>query len=237
MAARAGHAARIDFAPLRMRHVPVPPDWRFVVAAHGRARREVWGGTEHVQPPPGGVRAGAASGVGGGREAACHARSVIGAIPRCWPRWTPTRRSTSGTRCFPRTLLKRFRHVVTEARRVGGRAGRAPDGGRDGASARSWTRRTAACARDYNVSSRGAGRARGAGQGRRRGRGPPDRRGVRWVHRGPDDALHGRRGDRGAGVRVLRAPGIGHGAWTTASSSRCRRRGRYRSRSSACWAV
>lgn len=35
LGARAGHAARIDFRPLRLRHVPVPQDWRFVVADTG----------------------------------------------------------------------------------------------------------------------------------------------------------------------------------------------------------
>lgn len=35
MCARSGCAARIDFNPLRIRHVPVPADWRFVVADTG----------------------------------------------------------------------------------------------------------------------------------------------------------------------------------------------------------
>jgi galactokinase len=30
---RAGHAARISFNPLRLRHVPIPTSWRFVVAS------------------------------------------------------------------------------------------------------------------------------------------------------------------------------------------------------------
>jgi len=29
---RAGHAVRIDFDPLRLEPVPIPPDWRFVIA-------------------------------------------------------------------------------------------------------------------------------------------------------------------------------------------------------------
>ncbi len=32
LGARAGHAARIDFAPLRLTHTPVPDSWRFIVA-------------------------------------------------------------------------------------------------------------------------------------------------------------------------------------------------------------
>jgi galactokinase len=32
LGARAGHAARIDFDPVRLTHVPVPDDWRFIVA-------------------------------------------------------------------------------------------------------------------------------------------------------------------------------------------------------------
>jgi len=117
MAARAGHAARIDFAPLRVRHVAVPPDWRFVVA-HTGVRAE---------------KSGAAQSAYNRRRAECEQalQSVWGEVEkrtatRAGDRSYPRLLSTMDTdealdvaaEVLPATLFKRFRHVVTEARRV-----------------------------------------------------------------------------------------------------------------------
>jgi galactokinase len=118
MGARAGHAARIDFAPLRMHHVPIPSDWRFVVADTG-VRAE---------------KSGAAQRAYNLRRAECEqALEVVGeelvrtgGVPRppsSYPAMLQAVRHdgalTAGESVLTGNLLKRFRHVVTEAHRVG----------------------------------------------------------------------------------------------------------------------
>ena len=117
MAARAGHAARIDFHPLRLRHVPVPPDWRFVVADTG-VRAE---------------KSGPAQAAYNRRRAECEEafRHVSAELVRLARLSKPPKgyhallRSVAddealeaGERVLEATLLKRFRHVVTENARV-----------------------------------------------------------------------------------------------------------------------
>lgn len=109
-----GTASRVDFAPLRITPVPVPSEWRFVVA-HSLSRAEKSGGAqatynrrtvecrealERVEERFG--RSG--SGGGGYREllAAHHVTELLDA----------------GMQVLDGDLLKRFRHVVTEADRV-----------------------------------------------------------------------------------------------------------------------
>lgn len=117
MAGRAGHAARIDFHPLRLRHVPIPPDWRFIVAdtcvpaeksghaqaAYNRRRSEC---EEAVTP-----------------VAEELARS--GRLPRPPRGYTGMLRSVhvdevlaAAEAVLSGVLLKRFRHVATEYARV-----------------------------------------------------------------------------------------------------------------------
>ncbi len=50
LCAREGHAARIEFAPLRVTPVPIPDDWRFVVADTGVQAHKSGGARRHVQP-------------------------------------------------------------------------------------------------------------------------------------------------------------------------------------------
>ena len=117
MAARAGHAARIDFNPLRLRHVPVPEDWRFVVADTG-VRAE---------------KSGPAQATYNRRRAECEA--ALEAVSAALVRTRRLRRPAEGFQALLRTvhddevletaervldatLVKRFRHVVTENARV-----------------------------------------------------------------------------------------------------------------------
>jgi galactokinase len=118
LGARAGHAARIDFAPLRMHHVPVPSDWRFVVADTG-VRAE---------------KSGAAQRAYNLRRAECEqALEVVGAElvrrgdpptpPSSYPALLKAVRHdgalAAGEEVLTGNLLKRFRHVLSEAQRVG----------------------------------------------------------------------------------------------------------------------
>lgn len=117
MAARAGHAARIDFNPLRLRHVPIPSDWRFVVADTG-VRAE---------------KSGPAQAAYNRRRAECEEAFGIvaaelvrtGRLARAPEGYAGLLRSVhddevlaAAARVLEPTLLKRFRHVVTENARV-----------------------------------------------------------------------------------------------------------------------
>ncbi|MDP2958140.1 MAG: hypothetical protein Q8N53_17060, partial [Longimicrobiales bacterium] len=117
MAARAGHAARIDFHPLRMKHVPVPSDWRFIVADTG-VRAE---------------KSGPAQAAYNRRRAECEeAFGLVAAklvrirrVPRLPKEYAALLRTVpddevldAAEQALSATLLKRFRHVVTEAARV-----------------------------------------------------------------------------------------------------------------------
>jgi galactokinase len=107
-----GTASRVDFAPLRITPVPVPTDWRFVVA-HSLSRAEKSGAAqttynrrtvecrEAVERVAGHLAA---------RRPASYrellAEHDVGELVRI------------GERVLDGDLLKRFRHVVTEADRV-----------------------------------------------------------------------------------------------------------------------
>ena len=101
---RAGHALRIDFAPLRARALPLPAGWTFVVAhsgvradksgstraAYNRRRAEV----EEVRRRLGGTWA---------QLVESHARALV---------------AERAEECLDNRLLARFRHVRGEAERV-----------------------------------------------------------------------------------------------------------------------
>ncbi len=113
LGARADTATRIDFDPLRLTPVPVPADWRFVVAFSG------------VQAP----KSASAREIYNSRTRECaqafasvarrihlpdHARTWREMIAR-----TPIEDLLMAAhRMLPDTLLRRLRHVVTEADRV-----------------------------------------------------------------------------------------------------------------------
>ena len=117
LAGRAGCAVRIDFAPLRITHVPVPEDWCFVVADTGHPAR----------------KSGPAQKLYNLRRAECEealdllGTSLVegGSVPRrpnSYPQLLrvlgPDEALLAGERTLDGNLLKRFRHVIGEAKRV-----------------------------------------------------------------------------------------------------------------------
>jgi N-acetylgalactosamine kinase len=112
MGAEPGSASRIDFNPLRMTHVPVPHTWRFIVA------------NSLVQAD----KAGSAMGAYNKRAADCRRALEIVAASRGASEVTSYAALMSGAsvaellhgaeHVLEGTLLKRFRHVVTEGNRV-----------------------------------------------------------------------------------------------------------------------
>ncbi|MFO8173279.1 MAG: galactokinase [Longimicrobiales bacterium] len=114
LGARAGHASRIEFRPLRMFEKAIPRDWYFVVA-HTLVRAEKSGGARAAYNRR--------------REECDRALSVMGRTvaredggPPSYPellRGVPLEELLRLARtALPPLLLKRFRHVVTEAHRV-----------------------------------------------------------------------------------------------------------------------
>jgi len=109
-----GTASRVDFAPLRITPVPVPADWRFVVA-HSLSRAEKSGGAqmtynrrtvecrEALERVEQALGSGGRSGRGYRALLAEHQPAALVEI---------------GEQVLAGDLLKRFRHVVTEADRV-----------------------------------------------------------------------------------------------------------------------
>jgi galactokinase len=111
LAGRAGHACRIEFCPLRVHHVAVPPGWRFVIAYSG-VRAE---------------KSGLARAAYNLRTQQCaQALNVVAAtmgVPAAsysvlTARWAVGELLQSGESSLPEELFRRFRHVVTEADRV-----------------------------------------------------------------------------------------------------------------------
>ena len=112
-----GTASRVDFAPLRITPVPVPAAWRFVVA-HSLSRAEKSGGAqvtynrrtvecrEALSLVEGRLTGRGRSGSGGRGYRELLATYSAGELVEV------------GARVLDGDLLKRFRHVVTEADRV-----------------------------------------------------------------------------------------------------------------------
>ncbi len=117
LGARAGHASRLEFEPLRTYESPVPPDWRFIVA-HTLVRAE---------------KSGAAQEAYNARNRECREALALIREAAAATGWTGAGALTYAeliTRAPVRELLEmaeahlqgthlmRFRHVVTEAVRV-----------------------------------------------------------------------------------------------------------------------
>ncbi len=100
--ARAGSAARIGFAPLRVTHVPIPPAWRFVVA--NSLQRAEKGGPEQAAYNQRAREAG---------DALARVRTLLPAGAH--DAWELLE---AGRRILDPRALRRFQHAVTEARRV-----------------------------------------------------------------------------------------------------------------------
>ena len=106
---RAGHAVRVDFEPLRLEPIPVPPSWRFVVADSLVEAR----------------KAGEAQVSYNARVRECRAALLeVGRAlgrPQTFARLVaelPEEQIEEIARALPFTLGRRFRHVVTEGLRV-----------------------------------------------------------------------------------------------------------------------
>jgi galactokinase len=113
IAGRAGHALKIDFAPLRVEPVPLPAGWRFVIA-HSLVHADKAGGAREAY---------------NARRADCEralaeltSRGELAGEPRRYPellaRHGAARLVGAASRVLEPALLARFRHVVTEAARV-----------------------------------------------------------------------------------------------------------------------
>jgi len=122
IAGRAGHAARIDFAPLRVTHVAVPGDWRFVIA-------------NSLEPAP---KGGAVREVYNDRVRQCRqAFSTLREMDDFAPASIRSMIEAAGAdelirhaERLPESLFRRLRHVASEAGRV--HAGEAAMRDRDG---------------------------------------------------------------------------------------------------------
>ncbi len=100
-----GHALRIEFEPLRVTPVAVPEGWRWVVAS-SLVRAEKSGGAREAYNARARECREAVGGVGGGYRDLVAEPDLDGVLRR-------------GRRILAPVLFRRFRHVVTEGRRVG----------------------------------------------------------------------------------------------------------------------
>jgi galactokinase len=112
LGARAGHATRIDFLPLRWKHVPIPRGWRFLVA-HTLVRAEKSAGAREAYN----LRT---------RECRAALENVRRTLsekddvdyPALLARHRVASLVESAARALDGVHFRRFRHVVTEAGRV-----------------------------------------------------------------------------------------------------------------------
>ncbi|HEX9692513.1 MAG TPA: galactokinase [Gemmatimonadales bacterium] len=111
LGAEVNSAARVDFDPVRLTHVPVPDDWRFVVA-HSLTRAEKSGAAQRVYNRRTGECARAL-------EIVCDALGTPGLSYAQLGSGHPTTHllDVAGSVMEP-VLFARFRHVITEAGRV-----------------------------------------------------------------------------------------------------------------------
>jgi galactokinase len=110
VAGRAGHAARISFNPLRRRHVPIPPSWRFVVAS-SLTHAEKSGAVQAEYNARGNDTRAARA------QVATRLNDPDASYPDLLARFDlPTLIDAASG--LDERLLRRFRHVVTEGLRV-----------------------------------------------------------------------------------------------------------------------
>jgi galactokinase len=109
---RAGHAVLIEFEPVRLHPIPIPVDWRFVIAntlveakksgeaqaAYNARVRECREALRTLREHP------------GGRELPSNYRELVAGVPQ--------ERLLELAALLPDPLGRRFRHVVTEGARV-----------------------------------------------------------------------------------------------------------------------
>jgi len=112
--ASAGCAARVEFEPLRIEPVPVPPDWRFVVA-HSLVQAHKSGGAREGYNRRRAETEEALARVVGHLELPA---SVVRTYRDLLERVPGPEALAAAETCLEGDLLKRFRHVVTEGERV-----------------------------------------------------------------------------------------------------------------------
>ncbi|MEE8571861.1 MAG: galactokinase [Gemmatimonadota bacterium] len=112
--ASAGCAARVEFDPLRIEPVPVPPDWRFVVAHSLVQAHKSGGAREGYNRRRAETEEALAQVVGHLELLASEVRSYRDLLERL----RGSEALAAGEVCLEGDLLKRFRHVVTENERV-----------------------------------------------------------------------------------------------------------------------
>ena len=117
LSARAGCAAKLSFAPLRIQHVPVPEDWRFVVADTG-VRVEKSGPAQKAYNLRRSECEDAFGRVVQEVVRASLARTTPASYPDLLRLLGSERALTLGEEVLDRSLFRRFRHVVSEAGRV-----------------------------------------------------------------------------------------------------------------------
>ena len=115
--AREGHASRIEFNPLRMFETPIPPDWRFVVA-HTLVRAEKSGRAQEAYNRRTRECREALGIIQGALHGSDWVEDESFSYPRLASHLPPPELVVLAEAKLNGTLLKRFRHVVTEAGRV-----------------------------------------------------------------------------------------------------------------------
>jgi galactokinase len=100
---RRGHAALIEFAPLKLMPVAVPPDWRFLIAHSMVQASKSAGAREHYNQCVADCRAAAA---------------VMGDFRALVAEPSEEEVLTRGQALLDDRLFRRFRHQITEGRRV-----------------------------------------------------------------------------------------------------------------------
>jgi galactokinase len=117
LAARVGCAAKLSFSPLRIQHVPVPEEWSFVVA-HTGVRVEKSGPAQKAYNLRRSECEDALEQVVEEVVRSNLARTTPNSYPDLLRLLGPQRALSLAEETLDRNLFRRFRHVVTEARRV-----------------------------------------------------------------------------------------------------------------------
>jgi galactokinase len=117
LGARAGHASRVEFGPLRLHDSPVPPDWRFVVA-HSLVRAEKSGRAQEAYNRRNQECKEALRRIGLALSEAGMADAESLTYPELMARLSLRELLELARVHLAGPVLGRFRHVITEALRV-----------------------------------------------------------------------------------------------------------------------
>ena len=117
LGARAGHASRVEFGPLRLHDNPIPPDWRFVVA-HSLVRAEKSGRAQEAYNRRNQECKEALRRIGLALSEAGMADAESLTYPELMARLSLRELLELARVHLAGPVLGRFRHVITEALRV-----------------------------------------------------------------------------------------------------------------------